>query len=230
MKTSVVVLAVLSLAILVSVSGGDVVQAREGWLGPDVVAATNGLNPGEAVITWNRLAEGFYYRVGWVAQADREVGADGDARWREGFVFADVANRGHASHLITGLTPGVEYDFVVASHDGRHARLRPPETYASLQLRQDPAYSPLFDSATAEVALSPAGGATHYRISWTTKADYDAVPTLIMIGDNLRHSKGCPIEAKRPIRSRAWIRRLNITWSRPLTAEKHTGHCQRRNP
>ena len=175
MKTSVVVLAVLSLAILVSVSGGDVVQARDVWPGPDVVAATNGLNPGEAVITWNRLAEGSYYRVGWVAQADREVGADGDAQWREGFVFADVANRGQASHLITGLTPGVEYDFVVASHDGRHARLRPPETYASLRLRQDPAYSPLFDSATAEVALSPAGGATHYRISWTTKADYDAV-------------------------------------------------------
>ena len=175
MKTSVVVLAVLSLAILVSVSGGDVAQARDVWPGPDVVAATNGLNPGEAVITWNRLAEGSYYRVGWVAQADREVGADGDAQWREGFVFADVANRGQAFHLITGLTPGVEYEFVVASHDGRHARLRPPETYASLQLRQDPAYSPLFDSATAEVALSPAGGETHYRISWTTKADYDAV-------------------------------------------------------
>ena len=33
MKTSVVVLAVLSLAILVSVSGGDVVQARDVWPG-----------------------------------------------------------------------------------------------------------------------------------------------------------------------------------------------------
>ena len=175
MKTSVVVLAILSLAILVSVSGRNVVQAREGWFGSDVVAVTNGLSPGEAVITWDRVEEAAYYRIGWVAQADREVDTDGDAKWQEGFVFANVANRGQASHLITGLTPGVEYDFMMASHDGRHARLRPPETYASLQLRQDPAYSPLFDSATAEVALPPAGGATHYRISWTTKTDYDAV-------------------------------------------------------
>ena len=137
MKTSVVVLAVLSLAILVSVSGGNVVQAREGWLGPDVVAATNGLSPGEAVITWDRVEEAAYYRIGWVAQADRQVGADGDAKWQEGFVFADAANRGQASHLITGLTPGEEYHFVVMSHDGRIPTLQPPAEVAALRLRED---------------------------------------------------------------------------------------------
>ena len=123
MKTSVVVLAVLSLAILVSVSGRNVVQARDVWPGSDGVTATDGIHPGEAVITWSTVEKAAYYRIGWVAQADREVGTDGDAKWREGFIFADVANRGQASHLITGLTPGVEYDFVVASHDGRWSRL-----------------------------------------------------------------------------------------------------------
>ena len=140
MKTSVVVLAVLSLAILVSVSGGDVVQAREGWLGPDVVAATNGLSPGEAVITWDRVAEGSYYRVGWAAKADLQSGVgdlDFDADWSEGLVFADVANRGQASHLITGLTPGVEYDFVVASHDGHLPKAPQPVEVAALRLRED---------------------------------------------------------------------------------------------
>ena len=137
MKTSVVVLAVLSLAILVSVTGRNVVQAREGWLGPDVVAATNGLNPGEAVITWDEVEKEAYYRIGWVAQADRQVGADGDARWGEGFVFADVANRGQASHLITGLTPGIEYDFVVASHDGHLPKAPQPVEVAALRLRED---------------------------------------------------------------------------------------------
>ena len=137
MKTSVVVLAVLSLAILVSVSGGDVVQAREGWFGPDVVAATNGLSPGEAVITWDRVQKAAYYRIGWVAQADRQVGADGDAKWREGFVFADAANRGQASHLITGLTPGEEYHFVVASHDGHPPKAPQPAEVAALRLRED---------------------------------------------------------------------------------------------
>ena len=172
MKTSVVVLAVLSLAILVSVSGRNVVQAREGWLGPDVVAATNGLSPGEAVITWDRVEAAAYYRIGWVAQADREVGTDGDARWREGFVFADVANRGQASHLITGLTPGVEYDFVVASHDGRWSRLPGTGGLASLRLGEDPSYFRLFDSAEAEVALEPVEEGRYRRIGWIAKEAY----------------------------------------------------------
>ena len=137
MKTSVVVLAVLSLAILVSVSGRNVVQARDVWPGPDGVTATDGMNPGEAVITWSTVEEAAYYRIGWVAQADREVGTDGDAKWREGFVFADVANRGQASHLITGLAPGVEYDFVVASHDGHLPKAPQPVEVAALRLRED---------------------------------------------------------------------------------------------
>ena len=172
MKTSVVVLAVLSLAILVSVTGRNVVQAREGWFGPDVVVATNGLNPGEAVITWDKVEEEAYYRIGWVAQADRQVGADGDAKWGEGFVFADVANRGQASHLITGLTPGVEYDFVVASHDGRWSRLPGRGGLASLRLGEDASYFRLFDSAEAEIALEPVEGARYRRIGWIAKETY----------------------------------------------------------
>ena len=137
MKTSVVVLAVLSLAILVSVSGRSVVEARDAWPGPDGVTATDGMNPGEAVITWDRVDEGAYYRIGWVARAGREVGTDGDARWGEGLVFADVANRGQASHLITGLTPGVAYDFVVGSHDGHLPEAPQPAAVAALLSRED---------------------------------------------------------------------------------------------
>ena len=172
MKTSVVVLAVLSLAILVSVSGRNVVQARDVWPGPDGVTATDGIHPGEAVITWSTVEKAAYYRIGWVAQADREVGTDGDAKWREGFVFADVANRGQASHLITGLTPGVEYDFVVGSHDGRWSRLPGTGGLASLRLGEDPSYFRLFDSAEAEVALEPVEGARYRRIGWITEEAY----------------------------------------------------------
>ena len=172
MKTSVVVLAVLSLAILVSVSGRNVVQARDVWPGPDGVTATDGIHPGEAVITWDRVEVAAYYRIGWVAQADREVGTDGDAKWREGFIFADVANRGQASHLITGLTPGVEYDFVVVSHNGRWSRLPGTGGLASLRLGEDASYFRLFDSAEAEVALEPVEGTRYRRIGWIAKEAY----------------------------------------------------------
>ena len=172
MKTSVVVLAVLSLAILVSVSGRNVVQARDVWPGSDGVTATDGIHPGEAVITWSTVEKAAYYRIGWVAQADREVGTYGDAKWREGFVFADVANRGQASHLITGLAPGVEYDFVVASHDGRWSRLPGTGGLASLRLGEDASYFRLFDAAEAEVALEPVEGARYRRIGWITEEAY----------------------------------------------------------
>ena len=172
MKTSVVVLAVLSLAILVSVSGRNVVQARDVWPGPNGVTATDGIHPGEAVITWDTVEKAAYYRIGWVAQADREVGTDGDAKWREGFVFADVANRGQASHLITGLTPGVEYDFVVASHDGRWSRLPGTGGLASLRLGEDASYFRLFDAAEAEVALEPVEEGRYRRIGWIAEEAY----------------------------------------------------------
>ena len=182
MKTSVVVLAVLSLAILVSVSGGDVVQAREGWLGPDVVAATNGLSPGEAVITWDRVAEGSYYRVGWAAKADLQSGVgdlDFDADWSEGFVFADVTNRGQASHLITGLMPGIEYQFLVASHHGQPAVLRMPAEFVSLRLRSNESVLSLGDTGSGRYDIDlgiqddygPSVGTGQERREPTSSAD-----------------------------------------------------------
>ena len=141
MKTSVVVLAVLSLAILVSVSGRNVVQARDVWPGPDGVTAADGIHPGEAVITWSMVEKAAYYRIGWVAGSEYQARADGGADWQEGFVFTDVPNRGQASHLVTGLTPGGEYHFVVASHDGRIPTLEPPHEFASFRLADIPATS-----------------------------------------------------------------------------------------
>ena len=141
MKTSVVVLAVLSLAILVSVSGRNVVQARDVWPGPDGVTAADGLSPGEAVLTWSTVEKAAYYRIGWVAGSEYQARADGGADWQEGFVFTDVPNRGQASHLVTGLTPGGEYHFVVASHDGRIPTLEPPHEFASFRLADIPATS-----------------------------------------------------------------------------------------
>ena len=138
MKTSLVALTVLVLLVITAaVSSRDTAEASDVWPGPDGVTIADGMNPGEAVLTWDTVEEAAYYRIGWVAQADRQVGADGDARWREGFVFADAANRGQASHLITGLTPGEEYHFVVMNHDGHPPKAPQPAEVAALRLRED---------------------------------------------------------------------------------------------
>ena len=142
MKTSLVALTVLVLLVITAaVSSRDTAEASDAWPGPDGVTAADGLSPGEAVLTWSMVEKAAYYRIGWVAGSEYQARADGGADWQEGFVFTDVPNRGQASHLVTGLTPGGEYHFVVASHDGRIPTLQPPHEFASFRLADIPATS-----------------------------------------------------------------------------------------
>ena len=142
MKTSLIALTVLVLLVITAaVSSRDTAEASDAWPGPDGVTAADGLSPGEAVLTWSMVEKAAYYRIGWVAGSEYQARADGGADWQEGFVFTDVPNRGQASHLVAGLTPGGEYHFVVASHDGRIPTLQPPHEFASFRLADIPATS-----------------------------------------------------------------------------------------
>ena len=135
MKTSLVALMVLVLLVIAAaVSNSSVAEAGYVWPGPDGVTAADGMSPGEAVLTWSTVEKVAYYRIGWIAGAEYQTRADGGADWQEGFVFTDVANRGQASHSVSGLTPGKEYHFVVASHDGRIPTLPPPQEFVSFRL------------------------------------------------------------------------------------------------
>ena len=138
MVMKILVLSVLILfGLLAAVSNREVAEASEVWPGPGGVTATDGMSPGEAVLTWSTVEKAAYYRIGWIAGAKYQARADGGADWQEGFVFIDVANRGQASHLVTGLTPGEEYRFVVASHDGHLPKAPQPVEVAALRLRED---------------------------------------------------------------------------------------------
>ena len=137
MVMKILVLSVLILfGLLAAVSNRGNAEASEIWPGPNGVTATDGMSPGEAVLTWSTVEKAAYYRIGWIAGAKYQARADAGADWQEGFVFIDVANRGQASHLVTGLTPGEEYRFVVASHDGPIPTLPPPAGVTPLQLRE----------------------------------------------------------------------------------------------
>ena len=138
MVMKILVLSVLILfGLLAAVSNRGNAEASEIWPGPNGVTATDGMSPGEAVLTWSTVEKAAYYRIGWIAGAKYQARADAGADWQEGFVFIDVANRGQASHLVTGLTPGEEYRFVVASHDGHLPKAPQPVEVAALRLRED---------------------------------------------------------------------------------------------
>ena len=173
MKTSLVALTVLVLLVITAaVSSRDAAEASDAWPGPDGVTAADGLSPGEAVLTWATVEEEPYYRIGWIAEADYQTSADSGSDWQEGFAFTDAPNRGQASHLVTGLTPGEEYRFVVLAHDGQPSTPKTPPQSSSLLLADLP---PVSSEQPARLGFQ--GDVRHVRNdppeSWGYRCYYD---------------------------------------------------------
>ena len=82
---------------------------------PTGVTAADGDAPGVVIVRWDAVDAAAYYRIGWVS-ADEVTAALADGQeWQDAFAFTDVANRGQSGRTITGLTPGRQYAFIVAS-------------------------------------------------------------------------------------------------------------------
>ena len=123
MKASFVALMlVVLLVVLAVVSGENVAESDDVWLGSDDVTATDGTSPGEAVITWNQAEQASSHRIGWIAATDRKAGTGGDAGWLGDFILSDLDNHGQASRLMTGLRPGMEDLFDVPKSPSRGYR------------------------------------------------------------------------------------------------------------
>ena len=69
--------------------------------------------PGSVVVTWNAVDGASRYRVGWLNHQDYINAGD---NWLQRFTFADVPHP-QRFYLITRMTPGEEYWFIVASVD-----------------------------------------------------------------------------------------------------------------
>ena len=110
----------IAAAVFIMAIGGvdNVVRSQSSLPAPTGVSAVNGDNHGEAVVSWQAVADAAYYRIGWMADEDYQAagGAQG-LYWSEEFRYSNVVNRGQTSHTITRLTPGIKYWIIVGSHD-----------------------------------------------------------------------------------------------------------------
>ena len=152
---------------------------------PSNVSATNGANPGEAVVSWAPVAGASEYRVGWLAVADYQANIDND-RWRERFAYSDV--NASSSYTVTRLTPGEAYYFITGrKQDGDIVW----SAWATLTLNSgtlpcpsQPAVAPSTMSALrvsngsnpGEVVVSwdVVAGTTGYRVGWLAVPDFEA--------------------------------------------------------
>ena len=172
------------LAALLSANLNTVAHAQGDLVAPGNVVAQNTGNPGEVVrISWDGVPSAAYYRIGWVAYSDVApiIASSGD--WLEHFAFIDIENRGQTGHLITRLTPGVQYAFIVASNDGRYGTPRWPKAtgWRCLNLAQAPASQAAIGTASVNVTWDAVAGVTYYRIGWVVYED--VAPIIAAVGD-----------------------------------------------
>ena len=187
MRKAVIAIVLSVLAALLSANLNTVAHAQGDLVAPSNVAAQNTGNPGEVLISWDAVPGAAYYRIGWVAYADVEpiIAVGGD--WLERFAFIDIQNRGQTEHLITRLTPGVQYAFIVASNDGRYGIPQwPPATgWRFLNLTEALASQAAMGTASVNVSWNAVPGAAYYRIGWVVYED--VTPIIAAGGDWLEH-------------------------------------------
>ena len=110
----------IAAAVFIMAIGGvdNVVRSQSSLPAPTGVSAVNGDNHGEAVVSWQAVADAAYYRIGWMADEDYQAAfLEPNQEWAKEFRYSNVVNRGQTSHTITRLTPGIKYWIIVGSHD-----------------------------------------------------------------------------------------------------------------
>ena len=98
---------------------------------PAGVTAENGDSLGAVIVSWEAVAGAAGYLVGWVAHAD----------YPNHFRSADIP-AGKTAYTVTGLAPGADYWFIVASSDRENGAWQWAEGWARLTVPPPPRTSP----------------------------------------------------------------------------------------
>ena len=113
---------VLISAILISAVGNGVPATfAQGTLpAPVNIAVSDGDQPGAIEISWDQVQAATHYRIGWIALEDYESYRDAGRNWLEAFTYKDVGRYSENPQLLTRLTPGMLYAFIVGSNASRN--------------------------------------------------------------------------------------------------------------
>ena len=111
--------AVIMAAFIMAIGGVDnVARSQSSLPAPTGVSAVNGDTHGEAVVSWQAVADAAYYRIGWMADEDYQAALlETNQEWQKEFRYSNVINQGQTSRTVTRLTPGIKYWIIAGSHD-----------------------------------------------------------------------------------------------------------------
>ncbi len=140
------------ITVVIAVGGIGMAQAQGVTPpAPTGLVAVNGPNPGEALLSWNAVADAAFYRIGWVAFPDYEAKVAAGHDWLEAFHFLDAANTGQTQWALTRLSPGVQYYFIIASNDARNGTPQYGEWSEPLTLNDDTSSCPTAPTAVPDI-------------------------------------------------------------------------------
>ena len=156
MKYAIFAIVALAVGVFAMANSGGVTNVLA-QSPPGSIAAVNGPNPGEAIISWAAVDGAAYYRIGWIAYEDYDAIIATDRPWIEGFAFVDVQNLGQTSRTVTRLTPGILYAFIVGSNDTQYGA---PQwsAWAQLMLTADESSCPTDTTGTTQPPTTVVAG------------------------------------------------------------------------
>ena len=110
---------------------------------PTGIAAVNGENPGEVIISWNPVAGAAFYRIAWIATADADAITENGGDWLDAIAYTNISPAADTDadadadadtdagadanantdddadtgtqHTLARLNPGARYTFLVGS-------------------------------------------------------------------------------------------------------------------
>lgn len=160
------------VAFALILTGGNTALAQNRALPPapvNFVAMEDPSNPGVVMMQWDEVPSAGFYRVGWMSITDYEVAQAQGRGWEDAFVFADVANLGQTSYIVTRLEPGVLHAFVVGSANTRYGEAD-YSAWATLTTQAGPptgsggAVQPPIGAGVGAIPVSPSATAGNCRV------------------------------------------------------------------
>ena len=107
---------------------------------PANIEAMDGANAGEVDLTWSAVADAVSYRIAWISNDDYE--ANNRRGWLGRLRYGNVPST-QTAYTVTGLTPGADYWFIVASIGADDGVPQWAPAWVRLQIRaMEPAQPP----------------------------------------------------------------------------------------
>ena len=154
--------------------------AQSNSAAPAIVAARDGANTGEVIVSWTPNAAAVSNRVGWANLSEVQA-AQAAGNWLEAFNFVEIG-RARTSYTVKRLEPGAQHAFIVATIAANGAFTYSEWVFLTTAGGQHPGFCPITGFALGDGYLETGDTSEWGRYGITLNAATS--PTTVQLGNN----------------------------------------------